>query len=93
MAQVNQESNTIYLGHGKTATGPYGEFFNITLNLNKVNEHPHVIEEYMDTKYIKLRVTKKSEVDEYGRNVMVSWWDTSKIQNEKEPTQTKKLPF
>ena len=33
-------SETVYLGSGKTVTGQYGEFFNITLNLDKINENP-----------------------------------------------------
>ena len=31
-------SETIYLGSGKTYTSKYGEFFNVTLNLDKIKE-------------------------------------------------------
>ena len=87
-------SETIYLGSGKTATGQYGEFFNITINLNKINEHPDVIEEFKGTKFVRLHVTKKSKTDDYGKNVMVTWNDTRKYKEEQESKkENKSLPF
>ena len=40
------ESKAIYLGSGKSVTGKYGEFFNVTLNLNKVKDNPQVVENF-----------------------------------------------
>tara|TARA_A100001391_G_scaffold86822_1_gene57229 strand:+ start:292 stop:564 length:273 start_codon:yes stop_codon:yes gene_type:complete len=89
-------SETIYLGSGKTATGQYGEFFNVTINLNKLNEYPQVVEEYKGTKFVRLRVTKKAKVDKYGKDVMVTWNDTSGYKDKEEsgkPVEAKSLPF
>tara|TARA_Y100001963_G_C6598420_1_gene361316 strand:- start:463 stop:732 length:270 start_codon:yes stop_codon:yes gene_type:complete len=66
-------ADTIYLGSGKSVAGEYGEFFSITVNLNKVKENPQVVEEYMKTKYIRLNVTKKKEKDKFGKDVSVTW--------------------
>ena len=33
-------SDTVYLGSGKTVDGKFGEFFNVTLNLDKIKENP-----------------------------------------------------
>tara|TARA_R110000744_G_scaffold347282_4_gene452825 strand:- start:2336 stop:2674 length:339 start_codon:yes stop_codon:yes gene_type:complete len=82
-----EKSNTIYLGSGKTATGQYGEFFNITLNLNKINENAKVVEEFKGTKFVRLRVSKKSQTDQYGKNVMVTWNDTSGYKEKMEQNQ------
>ena len=83
-----QESNTIYLGNGKTATGQYGEFYNITINLNKVKENPNVVEEFKGTKFIRLRISKRREADKYGKNVNVIWADPSKIKPKTQETNS-----
>ena len=49
-------SETIYLGSGKTVTGQYGEFFKLTLNLDKIKQNPNVVEDYKD---VRLRISKK----------------------------------
>ena len=67
-------ADTLYLGGGKSVTGKRGEFFSISLNLNKVKENPQVVEEYMGTKYIRLNISKRDEgVDRYGKDVVVTW--------------------
>lgn len=89
-------SDTIYLGSGKTVTGQYGEFFNVTLNLDKIKQNPDVVEDYKGTKFVRLRISKKEQPDKYGKNVNVVWNDPSKIQKKTE-TQTSSndtgLPF
>ena len=55
----------IYLGNGK-------EFFDgneikFSLNLTKLKEAAEHIFEFKDNKYIKLKVCKKKETDEYGK--------------------------
>tara|TARA_R110000744_G_scaffold3191_4_gene12459 strand:- start:1140 stop:1448 length:309 start_codon:yes stop_codon:yes gene_type:complete len=81
-----QKSDTVYLGNGKTATGQYGEFYNITINLNKVKENPNVVEEFKGTKFIRLRISKKQQPDQYGKNVNVVWADPSKIKPKTQET-------
>jgi hypothetical protein len=89
-------SDTIYLGSGKTVTGQYGEFFNVTLNLDKIKQNPNVVEDYKGTKFVRLRISKKEQPDKYGKNVNVVWNDPSKMQKKTE-TQTSSndtgLPF
>jgi hypothetical protein len=89
-------SETVYLGSGKTVTGQYGEFFNVTLNLDKIKQNPNVVEDYKGTKFVRLRISKKEQPDKYGKNVNVVWNDPSKIQKKTE-TQTSSndtgLPF
>ncbi len=89
-------SDTIYLGSGKTVTGQYGEFFNVTLNLDKIKQNPNVVEDYKGNKFVRLRISKKEQPDKYGKNVNVVWADPSKIQKKTE-TQTSSndtgLPF
>lgn len=89
-------SDTIYLGSGKTYTSKYGEFYNVTLNLDKIKENANVVEEYKGTKFVRLRISKKQEPDKFGKNVNVVWNDPSKIQKKTE-TQTSSndtgLPF
>lgn len=89
-------SETIYLGSGKTVTGQYGEFFNVTLNLDKIKQNPNVVEDYKGNKFVRLRISKKEQPDKYGKNVNVVWADSSKIKAKTE-TQTSSndtgLPF
>jgi hypothetical protein len=89
-------SETVYLGSGKTVTGQYGEFFNVTLNLDKIKQNPDVVEDYKGTKFVRLRISKKEQPDKYGKNVNVVWNDPSKMQKKTE-TQTSSndtgLPF
>lgn len=89
-------SETVYLGSGKTVTGQYGEFFNVTLNLDKIKQNPNVVEDYKGNKFVRLRISKKEQPDKYGKNVNVVWADASKIQKKTE-TQTSSndtgLPF
>jgi hypothetical protein len=89
-------SDTIYLGSGKTVTGQYGEFFTVTLNLDKIKQNPDVVEDYKGNKFVRLRISKKEQPDKFGKNVNVVWNDPSKIQKKTE-TQTSSndtgLPF
>ena len=90
-------SDTVYLGSGKTVDGKFGEFFNVTLNLDKIKENPQVVEEYKNTKFIRLRISKKDQPDQYGKNLNIVWNDPSKIQKKNEgETQSQQdsgLPF
>jgi hypothetical protein len=88
-------SETIYLGSGKTVTGQYGEFFNVTLNLDKIKENPDVVEEYKGNKFVRLRISKRDKADQFGKNVNVVWNDPSKIKKKTETqgAEDSGLPF
>ena len=81
----------IYLGNGK-------EFFNgneikFSLNLTKLKEAAEHIFEFKDNKYIKLKVCKKKETDEYGKTHYVQV-DTFKPKDDFEPKQEEEdIPF
>ena len=81
----------IYLGNGK-------EFFDgneikFSLNLTKLKEAAEHIFEFKDNKYIKLKVCKKKETDEYGKTHYVQV-DTFKPKDDFEPKQEEKdIPF
>ena len=81
----------IYLGNGK-------EFFDgneikFSLNLTKLKEAAEHIFEFKDNKYIKLKVCKKKETDEYGKTHYVQI-DTFKPKDDFEPKQEEEdIPF
>ena len=72
-------SDTIYLGSGKTVNSQYGEFYNVSINIDKIKKNPQVVEDYKGNKFVRLKISKKDKVDEYGKNVLVIWNDPSKI--------------
>ncbi len=55
----------IYLGNGKEFFD--GDEIKISLNLTKLKEAAEHIFEFKGNKYIKLKVCKKKEIDEYGK--------------------------
>ena len=71
--------DTIYLGSGKTVNSQYGEFYNVSINIDKIKKNPQVVEDYKGNKFVRLKISKKDKVDEYGKNVLVIWNDPSKI--------------
>ena len=86
-------SETIYLGSGKTVTGQYVEFFNVTLNLDKIKQNPNVVEDYIGNKFVRLRIYKKDQPDKFGKNVNVVWNDPSNIKKKAETDSDSGLPF
>ncbi|QDP53321.1 MAG: hypothetical protein Tp166DCM644871_24 [Prokaryotic dsDNA virus sp.] len=87
-------SETIYLGSGKSVQGQYGEFFNVTLNLDKIGNHPQVVENYKGNKFVRLRISKKDQKDQYGKDVVVVWNDPSKMEKKTETQSSNTgLPF
>ena len=88
------ESKTIYLGSGKSVTGKYGEFFNVTLNLNKVKANPQVVENFKGNQFIRLKIIKKDQIDQYGKDVVVVWnqFDPKEASSKSDSSSTE-LPF
>ena len=71
----------IYVGSGKESA--YGVKF--SLCLDKISEE--WIFEYGGKRYVKLEVTKKKEVDEYGKThtVTVDTWRPDRSEGKQEP--------
>ena len=81
----------IYLGNGKEFFD--GDEIKLSLNLTKLKEAAEHIFEFKDNKYIKLKVCKKKETDEYGKTHYVQV-DTFKPKDDFEPKQEEKdIPF
>ena len=65
----------IYVGSGKEKFD--GNLIDVSINLSKISKNAKdFIFEYSGDKYIKLKVTKKKEMDEYGKShyVEVDTW-------------------
>lgn len=58
----------IYVGSGKTVSGQYGTFRNVTL---KVKELKDFIYDYKGQKLVNLTINDKKEPDQFGKNVSV----------------------
>ena len=59
----------IYVGSGKTVSGQYGTFRNVTLKLNKLKGY---IYEYKGQKLVNITINDKKETDQFGKNVSVT---------------------
>ena len=60
-----------------------GNLIETTINLSKLKDSEHIFE-FNGDKYIKLKVAKKREVDEYGKThyVEVDTWKPEKINSD-----------
>ena len=75
------DNNRIYVGSGKEKFE--GSLINTTLNISKLMKMAEkYIFEYGGDKYIKLKVAKKKETDEYGKThyIEVDTWKPSNPQ-------------
>ena len=68
-------SKKLYLGWGKSMSGKYGDFWNLTIDLGKVSNNPHVIKEHKGKKYLNITMSKLSKPFEDGSDVRLSWND------------------
>lgn len=68
------KKDRIYVGSGKEMFD--GDLVNISINLSKISECKEQIFEYNGEKFIKLKVAKKREMDDYGKShfVEVDTW-------------------
>jgi len=72
------DNEKIYVGSGKSKFE--GSLINTTINLSKISKtSKDYIFEYGGDKYIKLKVVRKKEIDEYGKThyVEVDTWKPS----------------
>ena len=70
-----ENKEKIYVGSGKEKFD--GNLIDVSINLSKISKNAKdFIFEYSGDKYIKLKVTKKKEMDEYGKShyVEVDTW-------------------
>ena len=74
----------IYVGSGKTVSGQYGTFRNVTLKVKQLKDH---IYEFEGQTLVNLTISDRKKPDEYGKNVSV-------IINEYKPeSKGNDLPF
>ena len=70
-----ENKEKIFVGSGKEKFD--GNLIDVSINLSKISKNAKdFIFEYSGDKYIKLKVTKKKEMDEYGKShyVEVDTW-------------------
>ena len=82
----------IYCGSGVEKFD--GNLIETTINLSKLKDSEHIFE-FNGDKYIKLKVVKKREEDEYGKThyVEVNTWKPEKQLSETSEETDKDLPF
>ena len=86
---MSETKNYIKVGNGVEKFD--GNLVETTINLSKLKDSEHIFE-FNGDKYIKLKVAKKREVDEYGKThyVEVDTWKPEKKTSEE---TDKDLPF
>ncbi len=58
-------ADRIFCGNGKTMSGQYGEFYNLSLKLSE-------LEKYVSDKgYVRVTVSKAKNTDQYGNDLSV----------------------
>ena len=76
-------SKTVYLGGGKSVQvgDDDDEIFNCTINIDKIKENG-CIENFKGNRFIRITVGKKSEPDQYGKDVYIKWNPMPKPDND-----------
>jgi len=83
------DKKPIYVGSGKTVSGQYGTFRNVTLKLSELKDY---IYEYQGQKLVNLTINDKKETDQFGKNVSVTINDY-KPENKEAVSKGNDLPF
>jgi len=83
------------LGWGKTMKGPFGEFWNLTINIDELSRNHHVIKEHKGKKYLNLTMSKLSKPFEDGSDMGIAWNDFTPEKKEEvnENKSTNNVPF
>jgi hypothetical protein len=63
--------SVIYCGSGKTRSGQYGDFQGVSICLDDI-PNEHISTAANGKRYVNLTVSKKKEVDKYGKDLSVS---------------------
>jgi hypothetical protein len=76
-------SKTVFLGGGKSIKLGDGddEIFNCTINIDKIKEN-ECIENYKGNRFVRITIAKRSEPDQYGKDVYIKWNPMPKPDNE-----------
>lgn len=61
-----EKEKTIYCGSGKKQNDTW---IKATINVAKIKDH---VEEYQGTKFVKLNINVKEQLDQYGKDVSIS---------------------
>ena len=66
-------SKTVFLGGGKSVkVGDNEEILNCTINIDKIKEN-ECIENFKGNRFVRVTIAKKSEPDQYGKDVYIKW--------------------
>lgn len=74
----------IYCGSGKTRSGQYGSFESVSLCLDDIPAE-HITTASNGKRYVNITVSKKKEVDKYGKDLSVTV-DTWKPEGKQDQT-------
>lgn len=83
------ETDKIYCGSGKTRSGKYGDFQSISICLEDI-PNEHITTGNNGKTYVNLTVSKKKEVDKFGKDLSVvvdTWKPTNTGQSTPIPAQ------
>ena len=90
---MTDKKEIIYCGGGKKQNDTW---LKATINVEKFKDH---ISEFKGTKFIKLNINIKDELDQYGKDVSISidTWEPTEISeqnvNKQKDDSTDQLPF
>ena len=66
-------SKTVFLGGGKSVkVGDNEEILNCTINIDKIKAND-CIENFKGNRFVRVTIAKKSEPDQYGKDVYIKW--------------------
>ena len=75
-------SKTVFLGGGKSVkVSDNDEILNCTINIDKIKDND-CIENFKGNRFVRLTIAKKSEPDQYGKDVYIKWNPMPKPDND-----------
>ena len=75
-------SKSVFLGGGRSVkVSDDDEIFNCTINIDKIKEND-CIENFKGNRFVRLTIAKKSEKDQYGKDVYIKWNPMPKPDND-----------
>lgn len=87
------ETEKIYCGSGKSKTGKFGDFQGVSICLDDI-PNEHITTAANGKRYLNLNISKKKEVDKYGKDLTVTidtWKPEPKNQAKQEPVKVEDL--
>lgn len=94
-----ENTKPLYCGSGKTRSGQYGDFQAVSICMTDIPKE-HISTASNGKQYVNITISKKKEVDQYGKDltVVIDTWKPEKKEQVQEPSQSvidesQDLPF